>query len=168
MRHVAEKFEGNPCKKGGHTLRYKSTGECVQCQTNKGAENQRRYRSKYPGKATLYMSMYRAKNPQLSTTQAACSRAKKSGIECDHIFLSSLKCPDVCRYLGTKIWFARSVGVRDARCIASFDRIDTSIGYLPGNVQIISKLANTMKLDATKEELVAFAKRIMLDYPESF
>ena len=40
----------------------------------------------------------------------------------------------------------------------SLDKIDPSLGYIPGNVWVISQLANAMKWDSTAEERVAFAK----------
>ena len=39
----------------------------------------------------------------------------------------------------------------------SLDRIIPELGYVPGNVQVISHQANTMKSNATLKELKAFA-----------
>jgi hypothetical protein len=45
----------------------------------------------------------------------------------------------------------------------SLDRIDPNKGYVIGNVQIISLLANRMKNDASKDELQRFAKWVLND-----
>lgn len=43
----------------------------------------------------------------------------------------------------------------------SIDKIDPKKGYVVGNVQVISVLANCMKRDASKKELVAFANWVL-------
>lgn len=42
----------------------------------------------------------------------------------------------------------------------SLDRIDTTLGYVPGNVAVISRLANIMKAHADKSLLLKFASNI--------
>ena len=71
---------------------------------------------------------------------AAKSRAKRKGREFS-IELSDIVIPAVCPVLGTPM-----VG-------PSLDRIDSGKGYVKGNVRVISKRANTLKNNATIEEL---------------
>jgi hypothetical protein len=47
-----------------------------------------------------------------------------------------------------------------ASCI-SIDRVDNALGYVPGNVQVISRMANRMKADASRATLLAFANWIL-------
>lgn len=47
---------------------------------------------------------------------------------------------------------------RRRRHAPSIDRIDSSLGYVPGNVWFISWMANRIKTDATAEELTTFSQ----------
>lgn len=43
----------------------------------------------------------------------------------------------------------------------SIDKIDPKRGYVPGNIQVISLFANMLKRDASRDELVTFAKWVL-------
>ena len=67
--------------------------------------------------------------------------------------------PKKCPYLGLEICFG--VENREQDNYYSIDRIDSTKGYVKGNIQVISLLANTMKNKANNEELITFAKNIL-------
>lgn len=52
------------------------------------------------------------------------------------------------------------------RDMPSVDRIDSTRGYTPDNMMVMSMQANTMKSDASKDELIAFAKWVLRTFPE--
>lgn len=43
----------------------------------------------------------------------------------------------------------------------SIDRIDSSVGYVRGNVQFVCDVANRMKQDLSQKELLVWCKRIL-------
>jgi len=59
--------------------------------------------------------------------------------------------PTHCPVLGIELDYYGMLGSRNPASV-SFDRIDSSIGYIPGNVHIISWKANRIKNDGTAEE----------------
>jgi hypothetical protein len=75
---------------------------------------------------------------------------------------SDIHIPDVCPILGIPLTFIRGKGRQKFN--PSLDRIDSTLGYTKDNIQVISDLANKMKQDASRDELVAFAKGILKTY----
>lgn len=63
--------------------------------------------------------------------------------------------PKHCPYLDVELNYLSD---DKADNVASLDKIVPELGYVPGNVMIISNLANRMKSSATKEQILAFAK----------
>ena len=63
-----------------------------------------------------------------------------------------------CPIFGMKLTYGSSGGARDNS--ASLDRIDSKLGYIPGNVWIISWKANRIKSSSTPEELRKIADAV--------
>jgi hypothetical protein len=66
--------------------------------------------------------------------------------------------PEYCVYLGVALSYNKKD--KNESFYFSIDRIDSTKGYVKGNVQIISILANTMKNSSSQEQLITFAKNI--------
>ena len=75
--------------------------------------------------------------------------AKKRGLE-NTITPDDIDIPETCPVLGIKLRPGGS-GFKDD--LASVDRIDSSLGYVPGNIRVISWRANRLKSDNTIETL---------------
>ena len=82
--------------------------------------------------------------------RAAKNRALEHGLAFD-IDVTDIIIPATCPVFGTPF----EVGAMTA---ASLDRIDSSKGYIKGNVQVLSRKANIMKSDATLIQLQEFAQ----------
>lgn len=71
--------------------------------------------------------------------------------------------PDICPVL--LIPLVEHTGSSGGRSNSpSLDRVDNNKGYTPDNVQVISHRANSMKLDASPEELILFADWVYRTY----
>ena len=92
----------------------------------------------------------------------AKSRSKIKGIPFD-IDVSDIKIPDTCPILDIPIFVTkgRSGAFRNS---PSLDRIVPELGYVKGNVQVISQQANAMKGCASKEDMLSFAKWVLEVY----
>lgn len=87
--------------------------------------------------------------------------AMKRGIE-NTLSVDDIPLPNTCKYFGTVLNYGMAYEPNENKDnSASVDRIDNSKGYVPGNIQVISLLANRMKQYATIEQLLAFAVGVL-------
>lgn len=123
----------------------------------------RRYRAKMKPKWAAAIRANKQKwerqNPRKLMLKAARDRARRDGhdfaITIDHIVI-----PEICPLLGIKL-VPRVGGCGPQDNSPSLDRKDNTRGYVPGNVRVISWLANRMKFTATSEQLRIFAQSIL-------
>jgi hypothetical protein len=93
---------------------------------------------------------WRLEHPEQVMVISARLRAVRAGIPFA-LTVADVVVPDTCPILGIPL--ARTAG-RPAPSSPTLDRIRPELGYVPGNVQVISHRANTMKSDATFQEMV--------------
>lgn len=121
---------------------------------------------KYQGKTELKKLKKHRERQQVWRTKSrnrymlinAKQRAKRYGYEFN-IDLSDIVIPDLCPLLQIPITVDSS---SDIKSRASLDRIDSTKGYIKGNVQVISWMANRIKTNATEEELLAFSRNYLV------
>ena len=101
---------------------------------------------------------YIPKDIEKSIYDRAKENSKRGGYEFN-LEKSDIVTPIHCPYLGIELSYNKKDGKLDNYC--SIDRIDSTKGYVKGNVQVISHLANTMKSSATTEELITFSKNVL-------
>lgn len=84
--------------------------------------------------------------------------AKKRKLEFS-LTIDDIIIPKYCPLLEIKLTYELTYETKDS--YFSIDRINSNLGYVKGNIQVISFKANTMKSNATKEELLIFSKNII-------
>lgn len=104
----------------------------------------------------------RRKDVRKSLLEAAQNRAREQNLEIN-ITLDDIVVPDFCPVLNIKL--EKSSGKASDNS-PSLDKIIPSLGYVKGNIQVISRKANTMKSNATKDELLLFAKWVLNNMKE--
>lgn len=92
-------------------------------------------------------------------------RSKKIGVPFN-LKKEDVEIPELCPVFGLPLKFNVGCGYKDTGFSPSVDRIIPELGYIKGNIQVISKKANAMKSDATPEELRMFAKWVLKTFPE--
>lgn len=104
---------------------------------------------------------YAQQNREKLLLAQAKSSAKRRKIDFN-LEESDIVIPTHCPILGIELTKTRGMG--RVKSNVSLDRLNNDFGYVKGNVWVISDLANRMKSNATKEELVLFAQGILKLY----
>jgi len=91
-------------------------------------------------------------------------RGRKRGLEAT-ITAADLVWPSHCPALGIALDYPERTGTRKDLSLRpnwpSLDRWDSTKGYVPGNVFVISHRANTLKGSVSREEILRIAKYVM-------
>jgi len=126
--------------------------------TEKGKTYYSKWQKDHPENNRIAQKKYWEKHPQRKLFKSSKANAKSRNLE-HTITEEDIVIPEYCPYLKIKLTF------KPESCnfpsTISLDRIDNSKGYIPGNVQVISRLANLMKSYATTEQLITFAESIL-------
>ena len=101
-----------------------------------------------------YQAACRTRDPKHWLFVKAKGTAKQRGLDWT-IVENEIKWPEFCPVLGMKLDYS-GAGKRQEN-MPSFDRWDTTKGYIVGNVYVISWRANRIKWDCTAKELLAVA-----------
>lgn len=103
------------------------------------------------------------RHPVNTMLKTARERAKRKGVPF-HLKTGDIELPTHCPVLGMELAFNRGCGHGGKDNSYSLDRIVPELGYIAGNIQILSSKANSMKFNATPKELVLFAEWVLKNY----
>jgi hypothetical protein len=107
---------------------------------------------------------FQQENPGYRLCAASKQRAARIGMEFS-LTPEDIKIPNKCPLLGVEL--TNIIGQGRQQYNPSVDRIDSTKGYTPDNIWVISDLANRMKQEATREQLIMFAEGILKLYKEN-
>ena len=105
----------------------------------------------------------RQANPEIAMFRTAKARAAKQGMEFT-IMPDDIAVPERCPILDIPLVVSTS-GCVDGS--ASLDRVDNSKGYIPGNVAVISRLANSIKRNWGLREFESLVRYMRAHLPPS-
>jgi hypothetical protein len=115
---------------------------CKACRTKENSEqSHNRYKR------------WKQKDPIKAMITGCRGNARKKGLSCD-LIPADIVIPSECPILGIPLFFSE----KRTYNTPSIDRIDNSIGYTKSNIVVCSWRANTLKKDATCDELTKLAE----------
>ena len=125
--------------------------QCRTCNNEYQLNQERRKKN-----SSNYYNRKKETNPQLFMWKQAKHRAQWDYNDMEFtLLIEDISIPEKCPY------FNIPFKALDKKYGYSLDRIDSTKGYTKDNIQVISRLANIMKNNATEQELVSFAKGVL-------
>jgi hypothetical protein len=124
---------------------------CRQCCAIRYQKSRRTDPIRWAKKLAVARSRHKA-NPAAAMYWDAKKRAKKKGLPFT-ITIADIVIPEVCPVFNVKL----EVCSKGHRWSPSLDAKIPVLGYVPENIQVMSRFANTMKSDATADLLLDFA-----------
>lgn len=138
---------------------------CWPCLWRRTKPYYQKYRAEHLDKITAKTKRNRTIQdnnfPLMHAFHGARSRAKATGVPFTIEYTDLLPLPKLCPVFGIPLLY-NAKARRKQPASASIDRIVPSLGYVPGNVAVISSLANWIKGQASVDELervVAYIKK---------
>ena len=123
--------------------------------------DQDKYRRDHKDLYARLQANSRKRNPRMHLVIDARARAKRYGIPVD-ITVDDIDWVTHCPVLGIELIYGRTGGDGRRRNSATLDRRDNTLGYVKGNVFVLSHRANRIKSDATLEELQALVRYLTI------
>lgn len=143
-----------------HTEKNKVRSHCKKCRTEESRiyhfTRRRRYSEEFAKEKIIHIDRMKHDFDYHNRTillRQAKQHAKKIGVECT-ITIDDITVPNKCPILETNFI------LHDKYYTYSIDRIDNTKGYIPGNIGVITRLANMMKNCASEKQLLLFSKNI--------
>ena len=146
-RGLKRYYTGEACKRNHVSERCVRSYQCVMCINEDTKKDNRLHRTQRRETARKY----RSGRPEIDMICRARRRAKIKGIPFE-LTVNDITIPEMCPVLGIPLKV--NVGQRKPSANSpSLDRIRPELGYVVGNIAIISHRANTLKNESTLDEL---------------
>ena len=164
MRVICNRCHRSDSHERFRWINQNGTGRCNKCWSEYVSSRKQAQRRANPTRIGAERQAGRPKPGELGgkrdpverLLKAAKYRARQKGIPFELVY-GDVYIPDVCPVLGIPL-IPQNAGMVDNA--PSLDRLDSTKGYVRGNVYVISWRANKLKSDATLEELEAIVKYV--------
>lgn len=148
-------YTGSACKICGNGIRRTSTGSCVMCENQKAIN---RYHSNVDKYKEANRNRWNQSSAATKMHRRRGSDARREGVPFD-ITIEDIHIPDICPVLGIPIISNASIQSDNS---PSLDRFIPDLGYVRGNIHVISTRANRIKNNATTDEIEKLLKWMKL------